>query len=754
MAGRFGLKRGIIFVGGLAAVAVATAPAALAVGPGLPRTYQVQRIDSPQPAGGGVFGRGMASAGDLNGDGEDDLLLPQQANSPNNDGQVFVISGETGTLIDTILAPDPGNPTNAAGNNRAGFGSFWTSKIGSNRGAPGAFTDLASCPGGTSGLLCPNPTIGPADGVPEIVVGARGVDARGLRDAGRVYVYDGATRALLKRIDQPATDTTPLALSGAGGTNFGRTALNPAGLTACEGNFGVDTCPTGVPRAVEIGDMDATGGGQPDLVIGAALHVEDSTTAHPSSHCARTPDATCVSAGRVYIYRGEEIVGSSPSEILDGATNENTAAGSNVTETFRRLQNQVAQADDPQSSVNADSEQLGNTLTAVGDVGKCNSAAAPGDTCPRADSLATPDGVPEVVVGAPGADLPTDNPDRGFANAGVSFLVDGATGSVLTTYLHPERQIGATFGSQLGSHEPAVGDLGSTGLPDVYIPAPGQNTTRTGVGRGYVVNGNFKTGSASVLVARLDDPTPSQAGTFGGGSAGVGDLVGGVDNPRNEMLIGTEGFTTTPNSDVHFYNPATEQVLQTIADPDGSTGSAFGGAIVPVGDLNEDGFLDFAVGAENFAGTAGASQGRFYIFSSDNSPVMPLVPTAPGRPMPRPTPTVRIVPNMVRPGGSARQSGRSIMVRVRGRLIGTRGRPCGGRVKVGIRFARNRRLTRVVRMRSNCRYTVGVSLPVRRLPRALRSRGKTLLIRVAARFQGNSRLRTDLSPTKRLKVRR
>ena len=155
----------------LAAVFVSPA---LAVGPGLPRTYEVQRLDSPKPAGGGVFGRGMASAGDLNGDDEDELLLPQQANSPNDDGQVFVISGETGALLDTIVAPDPGNPTNATGNNRAGFGSFWVSKIGSNRGAPGSFTDLASCPGGTSGVLCPNPTVGGPDGVPEIVVGARG----------------------------------------------------------------------------------------------------------------------------------------------------------------------------------------------------------------------------------------------------------------------------------------------------------------------------------------------------------------------------------------------------------------------------------------------------------------------------------------------------------------------------------------------------------------------------------------------------
>jgi hypothetical protein len=75
-------------------------------------------------------------------------------------------------------------------------------------------------------------------------------------------------------------------------------------------------------------------------------------------------------------------------------------------------------------------------------------------------------------------------------------------------------------------------------------------------------------------------------------------------------------------------------------------------------------------------------------------------------------------------------------------------------VKVGVRFARNRRVTRVTRMGINCRYTVRVAFPLRRVPRSLRPRRKTLVLRVAARFQGNAGLRTDLSPTKRMKVRR
>ncbi len=609
---RISLAQVLLTLTGAFVMAAFGADTALAQAPGLPRTYEVKRIDSPVPVRGAVFGRGMASAGDLDRDGIDDLLMPQQGGSPNGNGMVFVISGASGNLIDRINAPDGGGAGSAAG-----FGSFWTSKVGSRAINP---SDLASCAGGTVGVLCPQNPIGPSDGVPEIVVGARGVDANGT-DSGRVYVYDGATRALLKRIDMPPADA---AVPGAllRGSGFGRTALNPAGLTACAGNFGVGACPAS-SRPDAIGDLDR--GGRPDLVIGAPQLSESPATAQPGSNCAKAPAGTvCEQAGRLYIYRGEEIAGSDPAAILDG-----TKPGQSVT----TIRNPDAQAD-KSFGVPADNEQLANTVSAVGDVGGCTTMGIrPGEQCSRAGSITNPDGVPDILVSSPGTDLPLDNPDPSFANAGVAYMFDGATGAVLYTYLHPERQSGATFGSMLSSHEPAVGDLGNSPAPDVYLPAPLQSTPAgTGAGRAYVLNGNFKTGSGSVLLSRLDDPTPAKSGNFGGGNAGVGDLVGGVAAPANEMLIGVEEFTSSARNDVHVFNPATEQVLQTIPDPDAQTGSAFGGAIVPLGDINRDGFLDFATTAENFTGTAGTAEGRVYVLRSDASPAPPPSPPPPVSP--------------------------------------------------------------------------------------------------------------------------
>lgn len=136
------------------------------------------------------------------------------------------------------------------------------------------------------------------------------------------------------------------------------------------------------------------------------------------------------------------------------------------------------------------------------------------------------------------------------------------------------------------------------------------------------------------------------------------------------------------------------------------------------------------------------------------APTGPTPTTPTPTPIPTPKPTGRVRPNMVRPRVSARQRGNQIIVRVRGRMVGVRGRPCSGRVKVGLRLANRRRGLRTVRMSSACRYKATLRSSVRGLPRRVRPRRRVLIARVTARFQGNSRLRTDLSPTRRAKVRR
>ena len=117
----------------LALAAVAAGPALAA--PGLPRGYQVQRVDSPSPTAGGDFGIGFVNTGDVNGDGKDDILVGTDEHG-GGPGQVFVISGANGATIRVINAPDPGGSGTASS-----FGSYVCNI---------AYSD--SCPGGSSGV--------------------------------------------------------------------------------------------------------------------------------------------------------------------------------------------------------------------------------------------------------------------------------------------------------------------------------------------------------------------------------------------------------------------------------------------------------------------------------------------------------------------------------------------------------------------------------------------------------------------------
>ena len=631
------LARLAVLTSGVLALLATTA---LAQAPGLPRGYQIQRIDSPSPVLSGTFGLQTTPVGDVNGDGEEDIATNQTEGTPNAEGQVWVYSGENGGLLGTFTAPDAGNPTNATGNNRA-LVDRWMDRLG----------DIGSCPANTAaGETCTSGAIGPPDGRADFFLGAEGVDVPPARDVGRVYVIDGRTLSVLKRIDMPPADRAllqarqgdfpPARIAGATAAGvrggFGRTATTPRGLPVCAGNGGVTPCPntTAIPEAVRIGDMDA--GGVPDVVIGANRFTEIGSTAAPGSHCAQqpNPNGICFDAGRVYMYRGEDIAGSNPATPLETPmrTLRNPAAQSDVNdETFTR------------------SEIFGHAQFPIGDVGQCRvggpqnfPAVNPGERCSTLARTNVPDGRPDVVISAHRADATPFNPDPSRWEEGFSFLIDGATGAYLHIYHHPEPQANALFGYTTRQSFP-IGDVGFTALPDLVQGAFQTTHDRPQAGRLYLLNGDFN--ASFPLIQALNDPTPTTNERFGIAREGVGDLVSGNTGP--ELLVGVfpsneQGFPDA-RTNLHFMNSRSGEEVPggRITNPDDQLASHFGYQVSPLGDLNEDGFLDFATAAPGWdspgaGGAAGlTNQGRIYIYRSDNSPP----PAGPTRRPPAPTPS-------------------------------------------------------------------------------------------------------------------
>jgi hypothetical protein len=587
--------------------------AALAVGvpaasAALPAGYDVQTIDSPNITAGGDFGIAMVSPGDLNGDGEQDIVIGTDEHG-GSVGQVFEISGADGSTIRTIDAPDTGGTGTLES-----FGSY-----------VGGLADLGSCTGGSAGVTCGLGTIGAPDGVPEILVTALGVDvsftdpdtvsSATLVDAGRAYVIDGATGAVLKRVQMPVADLDEQldAPGGAKKPAFGRTVLSP------QSAFG--TANATPPAAVQNGDV--TGDGTGDFIVDASDYFETGATANPESDCASSPTNQCLQAGRGYMFRGEDVAGSNPATTLDAP--------------LYTVKNPAAQADDPTTPVNTNRENLGYSIAPVGDLGECTTDPGPGMECTNANSTGTPDGRPDIALSSHRSD------DFGMFDVGVFMLLDGTNGSVLYTYRHPEPQPASLFAFS-NYNQPAFGDLGQSTAPDIYQAAMRQNNPYTGGGKGYVMNGAFKQGGSpnSISFSTLVDPTPNPSEDFGTSSAGIGDVFG---DTRNELLIGAygphnPGTNQDVINDVHIFDPIHEVPLLTFPAPDQQPGLGFGTSLAPLGDLNDDTFLDFAVGAGLFDGVASgggcpappaecSDTGRVYIFRSNDTASPPPLDTTP-----------------------------------------------------------------------------------------------------------------------------
>jgi hypothetical protein len=636
-------------VAALVTVALPVGPAA-AQAPGLPRTYSVTTVDSPEPRGGGSFGWGLASA-DLTGDGRLDLLVPQSQDPTSS--QIFLFDGATGAHIDTIKPPEPNPDTNP--DPVIGFTYVET------------MPDLGSCPGGDgpdADKICDAATIGGGDGIPEILIGARALRVNAAngatapttndRQIGRGYVIDGRTRAVLKRIDMPQADrAAQLALAAS--PQFARVMSSPQALAPCAGslaennNQGVGPCPD-TPRVSRIGDLD--GGGQPDIVITARNYVETSqeadtvrpdpfaatngiSAAAAGSQCqnatttaAQTP-VNCTS-GKAWAYRGEDIVGTSPQAILDTA--------------MYAIKNPLAQT-------SAGGQEFGGNLYRVGDVNTDITVTPSCDATPTAATCA-----PEFVIPARNLSYPFANPTDEFNGVGAAFLINGRTGAPIAppganpqvAITSPEPQKLSQFSGSFNGGR-AVGDLGASTAPDILLPAALQNATTTDDGKIWAFNAQGGGGGAtgSWQFASMTDPTPAVGGNFGGSFTGVGNLVDGLAAPANELLVGGFRFdpfteaTDNVVADVHFVNVQTGRNLMTIPDPDGARADGFGVGLVPMGDLNGDGFLDFASSAY-LANIKVGGDGRAWIFTSDNSPppappaTAPAVATGPAAPPPPP----------------------------------------------------------------------------------------------------------------------
>ena len=251
---------------------------------------------------------------------------------------------------------------------------------------------------------------------------------------------------------------------------------------------------------------------------------------------------------------------------------------------------------------------LSGTLDLASDADGRLLGAADGDSAGYAVASAgdvNADGVPDLLVGAPGAD------PQGRADAGSVYVVFGPAErlprSLGSLDARGFRIDGGAPGHRLGAAVSAAGDVDGDGFADVLVGAPNWawGADDEGPGAAFLVRGGPTIVDVDLgfgggpRVTRFS--TTGERDQTGTSVSSTPDMDG---DGRAELLIGAPGVDAGGAAFVAFSTRATGASVTLGSDAgmrlDGVNGSRAGHALAGVSDVNGDGLGDLAVGAPAF----------------------------------------------------------------------------------------------------------------------------------------------------------
>lgn len=497
-------------------LAVALNPAAVAQP--FPATLPLSSLDGSNgfkldgEAAGNDSGVSVSAAGDINGDGNDDLIVGASGASPSGllSGRSYVVFGAnggfapvlplsqlnrtTGLKLDGEMVGDySGLSVSAAGDvNGDGVGDLI---IGACYGDPNGYQSgrsyvvfgasegfaatllLSSLDGGNGFKLdgegardLSGYSVSAAgdindDGIDDLIVGAFGAGANG-GASGRSYVVFGSRDGFAATLPLSSLNgNNGFALDGESPYDYSGVAVSAAG--------------------------DVNGDGVDDLIIGALK-----------------ADSNAPNSGRSYVVfgSGDGFAASFPLSTLDGS-NGFILDGE------------------------GESHYLGVSVSAAGDVNG--------------------DGIDDLIIGASGADpngfasgrsYVVFGSDKGFAGSLALSSLDGSNGFELD---------GEVEGDRSGRSVSSAGDINGDGIDDLMIGAPMANHAGINSGRAYVVFGSRQGFGATVALSSLNGANgfkldgESAGDLLGRSVSAAGDVNGdGID----DVIVGA--FGADPNG--HF----------------------------------------------------------------------------------------------------------------------------------------------------------------------------------------------------------
>ena len=425
---------------------------------------------------GAKFGAAVSTAGDVNGDGYADLLVgaPLFDNGQTDEGAAFLYPGSSTGTAASATWTTEGNQANA--------------QYGSSLGTAGDVN---------------------GDGDADVILGAPLYD-NGQTDEGRAFVYFGSSASLA---------TTPAWTAESDQANA---------------HFGASVASAG----------DVNGDGYGDVVVGAPLL-----------------DGTVTDGGKAYVYLG-------------------TNSGPATTPAWSV------------SSFNT-SVQFGFSVSSAGDVNG--------------------DGYSDVIVGAVGY-------DAGGVNEGAAFVYFGsATGlSSVANWSAESMQATAQFGNSVAG----AGDVNGDGYDDVIIGAPLYTNGQNDEGAIFLYYGSSSGLGPNGTPANADWAFESNlsGSRLGVRVASAGDING---DGFADIVAGayTYGGNLVPRGRVYvFKGSGTVPTAPTTIESDQDY-SDLGYAVAGAGDVNGDGFSDIIVSARHYS-NGNTNEGRVYVFNGSRNGIV------------------------------------------------------------------------------------------------------------------------------------
>jgi Ca2+-binding RTX toxin-like protein len=531
-------------------------------------------------------GRSVSSAGDINGDGIDDLIIGAFGADPNGNtfaGASYVVFGGNGV----------GSSSNLNLSALNGSNGFVINGI--------AASDFSGISVSSAGDIN-------GDGIDDLIVGAYGADPNGNGYAGESYVVFGG--------------------SGVGSSgNLNLSALNGSNGFVINGITAYDFSGISVSSA---GDIN--GDGIDDLIVGAYR-------ADPNGNSA---------AGASYVVFGGSGVGSSGSFNLSALNGSNGFVINGIAANDRSgvsvssagdingdgIDDLIigASAADPNGNTFAGASYVVFGGSGVGSSGSLNlstlngsngfviNGIAAGDGSGGSVSSAgdiNGDGIDDLIIGASAAD------PNGNSAAGASYVVFGgsgvgSSGSLNLSALNGSNGFvinGIDAYDRSGISVSSAGDINGDGIDDLMIGADGADPNgNLYAGASYVVFGkpsnqapiaNDDSATAffnTPLTLRVSDLLAND--TDGDGDALT--IINTLNVTNGSAVLNTNGTPSNPNDDTIIFTPftgfnGTARFDYTVSDGNGETDSATVTILVR---RNTTG----TSGADNITGTEGNDQ--------------------------------------------------------------------------------------------------------------------------------------------------